>query len=143
MNRREAALWVWERQLGEPYLWAGDDPLGGFDCSGLAGEGLRSVGVIGRADRYASFQLAEMWQATTDIKPGCLLFWNRRQQDGSQRIGHVEIVWRVLDDGTVLTIGASGGGRKTDTLQDAIDSDAYVKIREAVKPWVKAVDPFA
>ena len=138
MTKREAALWVWEKQLGQPYLWMGDTPLAGFDCSGLVIEGLRAVGIIGRKDDYASYQLADMWPATTDIKPGCLVFWKR-----GERIRHVEIVWQRLEDGTVLTIGASGGGSKTDNKQDAIDSDAYVKIRPAVQPWTLAVDPFA
>ena len=138
MTKREAAMWVWERQINEPYLWMGDNPLQGFDCSGLVIEGLRAVGIIDRKADFASFQLAEMWPATTDIKPGCLVFWKR-----GDRIGHVEIVWQRLEDGTVLTIGASGGGSKTDGLQDAIDSDAFIKIRPAVQPWAVAVDPFA
>jgi cell wall-associated NlpC family hydrolase len=90
MDKRAAALWVWERLLGQPYLWTGDNPLEGFDCSGLVIEGLRAVGVVGRKDDYASFQLAEMWDATTEIKRGCLLFWKR-----GERIGHVRHLMTV------------------------------------------------
>jgi len=137
-TKRDSALWIWQQQINKPYLWMGDNPIQGYDCSGLVVEGLRATGVIGRKDDLASYQLAEMWPAITEVKPGCLLFWKR-----GDRIGHVEIVWRVLEDGTVLTIGASGGGSKTDSEQDAIDADAYIKIRPAVQPWAKAVDPFS
>lgn len=135
MTKREAAMWVWEQQLNQPYRWMGNDPNEGFDCSGLVIEGLKAVGLVSRKDDFTSWQLADLWPPALTIQPGVLLFWNR-----GKRIGHVEIVWQVIDD-MVLTIGASGGGSKTDTLQEAIDSDAYVKIRPA-GPWDKAVDPF-
>lgn len=137
MNEREVALWFWERQLGEPYLWSGDDPVGGFDCSGFVCEGLRTSGMIRRKARYASWQLAERWPETTDARPGVLLFYLR-----GKKIGHVVVVWKVLVGGMILTIGAEGGGSHTDTKQEAIDANAFVMIRPAIQPWAKAVDPF-
>ena len=138
---RETALWFWERQLGKPYRWGGDDPVAGWDCSGLVIEGLKVVGILPRAGDWRAVQLADRFLKNkvgeSQIQPGCLLFWNR----GPNRvIGHVEIVWQVLND-RILTIGSSGGGSSTKTEADAIARNAYVKIRPA-QPWELAVDPF-
>jgi hypothetical protein len=135
---RAAALYLWERELGQPYLWAGDDPILGFDCSGLVVEVLKAVGVLPRIGDWTAEALAVHFQSreTTRLRPGCLLFYNRHH-----KIGHVEVVWKVIGD-RVLTIGAAGGGRKTKTREDAAEQNAYVKVRPAKIGWVRAVDPF-
>jgi cell wall-associated NlpC family hydrolase len=140
MDKRDLALFIWEKQLGKPYIWGGDDSVQGFDCSGLVLEGLKSVGLINRGKDFTSAQLAEMWPPipNEDLRPGMLLFWTR-----GSKIGHVEIVWRVLDSGLVVTIGASGGGSKTTDAAAAARDNAYTKIRPVVPGWVRAVDPFA
>lgn len=137
-TRRDLALDIWRAQLNEPYLWAGDDPLAGFDCSGLVNEGLKAAGILPRDGDWNADALSRKFRRILDaeLKPGCLLFWNR-----GGTIGHVEIVHAIIG-GQVFTIGASGGGSKTKTLEDAIAQNAYVKIRPAVAGWTVAVDPF-
>ena len=136
---RETALWIWEQQLGKPYFWGGDDPIAGWDCSGLVIEGLKGVGILPRKGDWTAANLADHFSEAhvTDVQPGCLLFWERGP---NHTIGHVEIVWQVFAD-QVITIGSSGGGSSTKTEADAIARNAYVKIRPA-QPWVLAVDPF-
>jgi len=142
---REIALYVWERQLNQPYRWGGDDPLAGFDCSGLVLEGLKAAGVLPRdGDWNAETLLRGVFRTLprlTDprgILPGCLVFYNRGMP---ARVGHVEIVWAVVG-GRVFTIGASGGGPAETSLEAAARDNAYVKIRPAVLGWVACVDPF-
>jgi hypothetical protein len=43
--RAKAAEYVWTF-LGLPYRWGGDDPIQGFDCSGLIVEVLQAVGLL-------------------------------------------------------------------------------------------------
>ena len=143
---REIALFVWERQLNEPYRWGGDDPLAGFDCSGLVIEGLKAAGILPREGDWSAEQLANgvfrEYARLADVRSftrGSLLFWNR---GAPARIGHVEIVWAVVG-GKVFTIGASGGGSAETSLERAIEENAYVKIRPAVLGWVACVDPFS
>jgi len=107
-------------------------------------EGLQSVGILPRkGDWTARVLLADVFGdkprivLRSEIRPGMLVFWKR-----GTRIGHVEIVWKVLDDGTILTIGASGGGSRTRTIQDAIDQNASVKVRPLVEPYSAIIDPF-
>lgn len=123
--------------LGKPYIWGGDDPLAGFDCSGFCIELLKSVGVLPRSGDWTAQRLYNRFIHNEVNKPreGCLAFWGL----SSESITHVEY---ALDD--THTIGASGGGRRTITVQDAIDQNAYIKVR----PWATRggdalfVDPF-
>ncbi len=138
-SARAIALFVTEQELGQPYLWGGDDPLTGFDCSGLVIEGLKAAGRLPRDGDWSANDLSRLFPASTVIRPGVLLFWNR---GSPPHIGHVEMVWAVVGPVT-YTIGASGGGSGTTTREAAIKSNGYVKIRPAVPGWAKAVDPFA
>lgn len=104
-----------------PYLWGGDDALAGFDCSGYVIECLKGVGLLPYAGDWTAHALWVLFQEKKLDRPdpGCLVFWK-----GHHRMAHVEI---VVHPG--LSLGASGGGSRTDTLQDAIDQDAYIKMR--------------
>ena len=141
-TRRELALTVWENLLNTPYLWGGNDPLVGFDCSGFVIEGLKSAGILPReGDWTAQSLVGQQFKdyrrlRPHEIIPGTLLFWKR-----GATIGHVEVVYRVVGQ-TVFTIGASGGGSTTRSLADAVKQDAYIKIRPATSGWTVALDPF-
>lgn len=109
--------------LGTPYRWGGDDPMAGFDCSGFVIECLKSVGLLSREGDWTAHQLIKMFagQVVPEPEEGAIVFfWNR---EGTKVI-HTEI---CLDN--ELAIGASGGGSNTGTNQDAIDQNAYIKIR--------------
>jgi hypothetical protein len=133
------------RFIGTPYAWGGNDPIAGFDCSGLMVEVLQAVGILPRRGDWSATGLRELFAGRApvrdqrDLRPGMLVFWP--SSDGGGRMRHVEMIWRVLDDGTVLTIGASGGGSATTTLADAVRQDAYVKVRPIAPGWTLAVDP--
>ena len=144
MSRRDLALQIAFSFLGRKYLWGGNDPVAGFDCSGLVIECLRSVGLLPRSGDWTAHSLLNsVYKAkpratkAADLRPGMLVFWPRA--DG--HIRHVELVYAVVD-GEALTIGASGGGSKTLSEADAVKQDAYVKIRPVNKGWSAAVDPF-
>lgn len=133
-EKRDLVLKIAFSYLGSFYKWGGDDPSG-FDCSGLAVECLQSVGLIGRSNDHTAQSMWDKWRfGLYHIDPknargipvqykalgGDLVFW----ANGLDKIIHVEI---VLND--ELSIGASGGGSKTLTVQDAIRQNAFIKIR--------------
>jgi cell wall-associated NlpC family hydrolase len=124
--------------LGKPYFWGGDDPIQGFDCSGYCIEILKSVGLLPRNGDWTAAMLFNLFEKVNSPRRGCLVFW----ENGNGRIIHVEY---CLDH--YLSIGASGGGSTTDSQQDAIRQNAYVKVRPFhsrkgvagfVDPWIKA-----
>jgi cell wall-associated NlpC family hydrolase len=145
---RDEAMFVYESFLNEPYLWGGSG-IDGVDCSGLALEGLKAVGLAPREKDYsAGGILTELFpdlpraKIESELKRGMFVFW--ANPDGSIR--HVEIVHAIwmLQGGRqlVLTIGASGGGSRTVDRAEAKRTDARVKIRRITPGWHVAIDPF-
>ena len=134
---REAA-WAWiNTKVDSPYKWGGNEIKdGGFDCSGITNGALRKFGIT-FADHTAA-TLATMFPSVRkeNLRPGDLLFWENK--DG--RVVHIEMVWAIFE-GKIYSIGASGGGPWTTTLNAAQRADARVKIRERTC-WAFARNPF-
>jgi len=122
MDQREIALKIAWSFLGKPYIWGGDDPMRGFDCSGFTIECLKSVGRLPRKGDWTAQGLFNLFRKDycKEITTGCLVFWG----SSIKKIIHVEF---CIDD--KLSIGASGGGSRTKTAADAISQNAYIKIR--------------
>jgi hypothetical protein len=131
--RRKLALNYLQQFIGRWYKWGGDDPSG-FDCSGIAIEMLKSVGLFPRGADATAATLVHRYKPSTP-KPGALIF------RGSPVV-HVEVIFAVIGD-DILTIGASGGGRDTKTEADAIKRNAFIKMRPWAGDYSHCVDPFA
>jgi len=130
----EIALKVAWTFVGTFYRWGGDDPSG-FDCSGLAIEILKSVGFVDRNYDSTASGIYEKFKHKDVYKPatGCFIFWS----DENGKIIHIEFCINEM-----LTIGASGGGSKTLTLEDAEKQNAYVKVRPIREGYSNIVNPF-
>ena len=123
--------------LGTPYRWGGDDPMAGFDCSGLAIEVLRAFGRLAQGGDYTANDLLTIFRPNkVDVGyEGCLCFY----LDSGGRAVHVVILVNEH-----FAIGADGGGSGTNTPGDAVAQNAFVKIRPVdyrpgprviVDPW--------
>ena len=123
--------------IGTPYRWGGDDPVFGFDCSGLIHEVLQAVGLERHGHDSTADELWERFQGFPSLQgyPGRLVFWFTP----AGRAVHVEL---CLDE--EHTIGASGGGSATMSPAAAAAQNAYVKIRPINYrgDGFKIVDPF-
>ena len=120
--------------VGSAYTWGGDDAIAGFDCSGLIIEILKSVGKLPRKGDWTAGGLFLRFRDKKVMvaKEGCLVFYAK-----NNKVNHVEYVWK-----RGLTIGASGGGSTTLTKQDAIEQNAYVKVRPMRVGYYAIVNPF-
>jgi len=136
--------------VGTWYSWGGDDPAG-FDCSHFVWEVLKAIGRDpSKDDSTWAQRLFNQFQNNTFIKTpeaiadspraGYLMFC-RQKSDG--KIFHVEL---CVDE--KRTVGASGGGSKTVTKEDAIRDNAFIKMRPIEGRWNRAkvelvfVDPW-
>lgn len=130
-NKLDIALKVAWKLVFTPYIWGGDDP-NGFDCSGLCIEIGKSVGLFPRKYDNTAKEIFRKFADKEVSKPtaGCFVFWGNP-------IYHIEF---CIDD--KRTIGASGGGSKTLTKEDAMRQNAYVKVRPIREGYSKVVNPF-
>ncbi len=70
----ETAVQAAETQLGVPYVWGGEDPGVGFDCSGLTAWAWGQAGVD--LPHYSGSQMADSTPVPiSDLQPGDLLFY--------------------------------------------------------------------
>jgi cell wall-associated NlpC family hydrolase len=89
-----------ESQLGVPYVWGGESPGHGFDCSGLTQWAWAQAGVSlprTAAEQYAAIEHISL----SALEPGDLLFWN----DGTSSIQHVAM---YVGGGTVIQAPFTG-----------------------------------
>ena len=105
-----------------PYKWGGDDPIQGFDCSGLVQELLAIFGMDPKGDQTAQ-ALYNYFKDNSNEGPrdvGTLIFFGRNKNS----IGHIGL---MLSEHSMIEAG--GGGSRTNNLDDAAKQNAYVRIR--------------
>ena len=108
--------------IGLPYIWGGNNPIDGFDCSGFVLECLKAVGVLRGGDRASMSihnELKEIGLAS-GIEKGAILFFGKDENS----ITHTAIA--ISEH---LMIEAGGGNSTTKTPEDAAKKNAFVRIR--------------
>lgn len=112
------------RLIGLPYVWGGDDPLRGFDCSGLVNEILEAFGAHPKSGTDLTAQglydaLSKVGQYNSTNIGACAFYGKTYSQ-----ITHCGLL--VYPD---IIIEAGSGTSNTKTVQDAIEQNAYVRFR--------------
>lgn len=111
--------------LNLPYRWGGDNPLTGFDCSGLAQWALNSCGIDPPGDQTAQ-ALYDYFRDRGNHAPrsmvGTLVFYGKDHKS----ITHVAVMLNQFQ-----VIEAGGGDSKTITRENAAARGACVRIRHA------------
>ena len=120
----EKIWWTWfSAMLGRPYIWGGDDPMRGYDCSGLVQDGFAMFGMDDPQDSTADKMWNQWDQGYADSKRvpssrlGDIIFFGK-----PERASHVAIAVNHR------TMFHAGGGRQTtiDHTQ-SIAQNAFVK----------------
>lgn len=121
LDERNLAVQIAWELYGLPYKWAGDDPMEGFDCSGVPVEILKSVGKLPHEGDWAGNDLWLRFRGQRITKPirGAVACYGT-----SSNIKHVMF---CLD--SEFCIGATGGYSATTDIQIASDQNAFIKVR--------------
>jgi cell wall-associated NlpC family hydrolase len=102
-----AAVHYAESQIGVPYVWGGETPGAGFDCSGLVQWAWAKAGI--QIPRTTESQYpALVHVAYNDLQPGDLLFYYNL--DGDHEIDHVVMYVGSGPWGTSTVIAAAHTG---------------------------------
>lgn len=116
-NAGAVAVRAAESQLGVPYVWGGESPGVGFDCSGLTAWAWAQAGVP--LPHYSGAQMADSVPvSTSNLQPGDLLFYGPGGSDHvAMYVGGGEMIEAPFT-GTVVRIdpvrfgsGFAGAGR--------------------------------
>jgi cell wall-associated NlpC family hydrolase len=103
----EKAVAEAESQIGVPYVWGGETPGVGFDCSGLVQWAWSKAGIS--LPRTTETQWPDMLHVTlTDLQPGDLLFYYNL--DGDHEVDHVVMYVGSGPWGVDTTIAAAHQG---------------------------------
>ena len=92
-------------QVGTPYVWGGEAPGVGFDCSGLTQAAYRVAGIALPRVAQAQFDAGPALGSGTILEPGDLVFFG----GGTDRVSHVGIYVGVLD-GRAMMVDAPHTG---------------------------------
>jgi hypothetical protein len=109
--------------VGVPYLWGGDDPMKGFDCSGFVIELLSAVGAFpDKTDSTAQglYEYLLPMGKFNEYGLGSIAFYGKD-------LKHISHVAFCLDQYVMLNAGS--GDSKTVDLQSAIKQNAFIKMR--------------
>ena len=103
----EAALHAAESQIGVPYVWGGETPGQGFDCSGLVQWAWAQAGIT--IPRTTEEQWAALPHVSMhDLQPGDLIFYYNL--DGDNAVDHVVMYAGSGPWGTSTIIAAAHTG---------------------------------
>lgn len=110
--------------VGLPYIWGGNNPLLGFDCSGLVQEILASVNMDPKGrdtaqGLYDHFSKNSIFALQTPT-PGALVFYGKSLTE----ISHVAF---MLDSNRIIEAGS--GNHTTLTREVATAQNAFVRVR--------------
>ncbi len=103
----EAAVHYAEKEIGVPYVWGGETPGVGFDCSGLVQWAWGKAGIA--IPRTTESQWPAMVHVPlTELQPGDLLFYYNL--DGDNAVDHVVMYVGSGEWGTSTVIAAAHTG---------------------------------
>jgi cell wall-associated NlpC family hydrolase len=112
--------------IGTPYVWGGDDPVDGFDCSGLTQFVFRETAGIdlprtAREQRHEGKDVKRQ-----ELKPGDLVFFNTTRR---RTVSHVGI---YIGQNQFVHAPTRGSKVRVDSMNNSYWSKRYIAARRFI-----------
>lgn len=122
--------------VGTPYLWGGNTPSTGFDCSGLIAFVYDDAAGI-RLPRTAQQMMQMKGQRVprNQLRSGDIVFFATA---GGQRVSHAGI---YVGDGRFVHAPSSGGTVRLDSVDSKYWSKAYLQAKRVISSENVAANP--
>lgn len=122
--------------VGTPYVWGGNTPSSGFDCSGLIGFVYNDVAGI-RLPRTTQQMLQMQGQsvARNQLRSGDIIFFSTA---GHRRVSHAGI---YVGDGRFVHAPSSGGTVRLDSVDAKYWNKAYLQAKRVLSSETLVVNP--
>lgn len=103
-------------QVGTPYIWGGETPGVGFDCSGLVQAAYHAAGINLPRTAQAQYDTGPLLPSGTALLPGDLVFFGT----GPASVNHVGL---VVGPGQMVDAPHTGADIRVETFPASIDAD--------------------
>lgn len=145
-DSRKKFISALEKIVGYPYVWAGENPNTGFDCSGAVRYCWLMSGYKMDKDYTAAGMCNEFWKDChidhAAAREGDLRFYG----PSPSQINHVMVVFRIWPGNRIVLAGARGGSAQTNHYNIAYDLWALVDICKDTTYWQRnlqyTINPF-
>ncbi|CAM3994562.1 C40 family peptidase [Bordetella muralis] len=114
--------------IGTPYVWGGEDPNAGFDCSGLTQFIYREIVGVELPRTAREQRLEGTGVKKAELKPGDLVFFATMRRRG---VSHVGI---YIGQNQFVHAPTRGSKVRVDSLDNSYWSRHYVAARRYIEP---------
>lgn len=122
--------------VGTPYLWGGNTPASGFDCSGLIGFVYDDVtGIRLPRTTQQMMQMDGQRVSRNKLRSGDIVFFATA---GGRRVSHAGI---YVGNGRFVHAPSSGGTVRLDSIDSKYWSNAYLQAKRVITSETMAVNP--
>lgn len=121
--------------IGTPYVWGGDDPEAGFDCSGLTQFVYREIAGMELPRTAREQRRAGTGISKKELKPGDLVFFTTTRR---RTVSHVGI---YIGNNQFVHAPTRGSAVRVDSLDNKYWSRNYVAARRYIETPMDAPTP--
>lgn len=131
IQRINSLIQLAEKQLGNPYVYAGKKP-GGFDCSGFVSYCFKTALDITLSPSATYYYNHGRSVSKADARPGDVICFTGSRA-GTTTIGHVGIIYEVTPTDIYFIHSALNGGVRKDSLSLGYYSLRFLSIRRIIE----------